>query len=353
MGLRTRGAASTDFIDLAHWWLPIALLLACAIEMIFFTNLWWRHSEHLNFIQNVVFLNSVHVLFTYLILAKTDLGKNWQEQFMRGREWTFAARLAVVMVVFAALWMYRISINDDSSLKLLVVFLSIVPRHHEVMQSKGLLFCHILENDPPGPSLQKKFKTISILAWLYLLFSTLLFSTLVYASEIDRSTRHLLIAMLIAAIAVCFLLINFFSIKGSKQPLSLFTFNARFALDLLVPWSALATFTSGAVHGVEYTYTTKKLVKADQRQQLKSYAGAFVRLAIILGLCWVILRYPFYLFENPLKTYGLTWLGIGLMGIAAALTHGHYFLDHFIFSARYPQSRDLFLKPLAGRNDGT
>lgn len=321
---------------------PFLLFLLCLAESIFFNKTLWKHGETLNFIQNIVFLNSLHVVFSYYIIFQTQNGRRWLEN-AKATFPLFQWRFLLVFIFFGFSWFFYQSTRGSSYSIYLFFYLMILPRYHEITQSKGILYC-LLVNQNGFEQIKNKFQILNKLFSLLFILSSVLSARILIPGPLSSSMSSLYIilaALFLNLSAIYYLVLtNITSQRGMYA-----TYLTRFLIDLLMPFSALASFFSGSIHGVEYATVSSQLVEKEEKNKFPLYAGL-----IAVAIAWIAYRYPFFLFKDHFNLQNNNILGSLMMGTIASFTFGHYFLDHFMFSARYPFSKEIFLSKLFKRS---
>lgn len=317
---------------------PFLLFLLCVAESIFFNKMLWKHGKTLNFIQNIVFVNSLHVVFSYYIIFKTGEGKRWLKKAKESFPY-FRLRFVVIFLFFGLCWFFYQNTRGSSYSMYLFFYLMILPRYHEVTQSKGILYC-LLVNRENSEEVRTKFPILNKLFLFYFILSSLLSARILLVRNVSFSIDPLYIILGSLFLTMC--AIYYIVLRNIKsQQTSCAIYLTRFMIDLLIPYSALASFFSGSIHGVEYATVSSQLITT---KHPINYAIIFS--FITVAFAWTVFRYPFFLFQDHFNLQNNNILGSLMMGTIASFTFGHYFLDHFMFSARYVFSKEIFLSRL-------
>ena len=320
-----------------NFYFPVVFLIMVLIEFLWFPKLLWNKHETINFIQNIIFVNSVHVIFSYLIIFFTVEGRQWRSEIVRTTPLIWH-RFLFVFVSFLFLWGAYVYFSPNEYGQIAFFFLLIMPKYHETAQSKGILFCLLRIKGLSSENLHFATRVLNPLFISYFLIGTFLSARLLFPRFVNLSYINLS-HFLLGLIFINVLSIYLFLFRALRKVDSdVFLFCLRFVVDLFIPISAIASFGPGSIHGIEYAHVASNL----KNKQLK-IGFKLILACVFLVLTWTIMRYPFYLFTDVFNQDSNKLFGAAMMGVVAGFTFGHYFLDHFMFSARYKPSKEIFL----------
>ena len=354
---------SIEFFDrpyeLAQIWFPIGLLVIALIEIVYSHRYFSDDTLALNFIQNVLFLNSLHVVFTYLILFTNSGGRAWAQSAFSS--YVFRARCAIVFLFFAGLYYFYLRGAAQYSWATTVIdgVMIVIGRHHEISQSRGVSLLY--DSRLTGEIRQSVFghRLFPAVQWVQTLFgySGSLFSFLTLAtyqvnSPIYNYAKHefrspvwywmWIGGFVVSLLCLIFIFYSVQRIYPKELRRKKYLFNMRYPIKLLSYHSSLAAFFSNGTHGVEYLAVYTKIDRAKERTLSKK--------AFILTLCLSVALFVFLRYSKLFAPYlGLeessSFVNLG-MALIAGFTFLHYFLDAHLFKHSDPKSKELIISRL-------
>lgn len=316
--------------------LPIFLIVIAGIEITFFKGSLTEQKEFFRLFKNLVFMDAIHVILTFFFLfalkGSHEYFRNLKTESHVGLYWRTATVFLLLFLLFSF-------VRSDPMLRLvlLVPIIMIVPTHHGFQQSKGLLFLE-LQNIPK---------------WLRVLMELFLWMVIVRNFTLFLNPKHYTAITSLwslplwpwikwALICIPFLIHLWIMIYlYRKESSNALVFSLRFLLYHLQPFSTLAFFAVGAVHGTEYLYVVSKVFSREGKYSgiARWFFFSALGLSLILAsfLFWPTYFLPTgFLVAFPMASYVC-------ISLSMTLVYTHYFLDHYLFSGRYPASKRYFL----------
>lgn len=313
---------------------PILLLLGALTEILFFRGGLTAYSNHIQFLQDFVFFSQLHPAMTYVLLASTVSGRQICQDFLVKFGWGGVARLAFVFTGSAfGYFLLARNVEPQHILYSLFALTFIGARdHHKISQIKGLI--RIANAHPKEPETSDWIKR-----WEPRLIMTFLLpSVAVQFVFFDKSLpwgdwqqpvfKGVFIFSVIFATGLVLLgLISPSRIRAWKAAFSL-----RHFCKILSPYSVLANFGSGAVHGVEYLGVVDSIVEQDRRKSRSMVSVLFVVLFGLIMIPYAVMTRPEFFLGHD--TVDKLYVDI-LLSLAVGFGWTHFLMDHFLFSPKY------------------
>ncbi|HRK07405.1 MAG TPA: hypothetical protein PLZ57_06520 [Pseudobdellovibrionaceae bacterium] len=330
-----------SFWDKLNLFFPALLILLSILEIVILGRALQTadHREALRWMQDILFLNYLHIGMSLLFLWGSQSGRQaWNEFKKRG----FLRGVGTLLFVFVgATWVsYEFTFGQSAAAQwpalIFTLGLFTLRRHHELGQSKGLL--RVLNMRAPEFSKRtydrERWWIRNLMLSQILLFAALIWPPFGFNYHV-KAAAWVGILVCVAGLYRC----TFQSadmIQGQKA-----LFNLRFAVKSFLPFSAVASSAGGSIHGVEYLSVTGKLLHPSQQVKVRHYVISLLALGLFILLALMILRFP--------ESFGIPDLRIStqiglrelLLSTAAGLAITHYAFDHYFFTPAYAQATPL------------
>lgn len=339
--------------------IPIILLVAAIVEILLYHRYFTNEALTLNFVQNIIFLNSLHVWFTYLLLWSNRGGRNWATSMLRST--TFKVRCAVVFLFFAGFYYFYREVAPRAvwGTTLVDAVLIFSGRYHEVAQSRGIGLLYDAKYSTAEIRKKAEFSLIQMSQSVFG-FSSSGFSFLVLCTYRSNSPVYdivtktfrshsweVLLWLCLAVSLLCILTLfvcthRLYPASHAELRKKKTLFNIRYVIKLLSFHSSLAAFFSNATHGVEYLAVYSKLDTEKERIVSQKVFRIFLASSVFL---FIFFRYPF-LFGSYTNLADSSIVVSLMMSVVAGLTFLHYFIDGYMFQHRSAVSREQIIKRL-------
>lgn len=232
--------------------------------------------------------------------------------------------------------------------KFVVYFVLIfIPTHHALSQTLGLslLYNQKGKNESTEKKI-RKYESVErtlLLLLLVTIFVTTLLKGFTKASDFTFSEIENTFSILRWSVfgLSLILVINMFFYPSIIR-LKKIIYSARYILWGLVYFTHWGVWGSQAVHGMEYTFVTRKIMSASKDGAWKRIGIIAVALVVAIGL----LRELFAAAMSQGQSVSLELKIIG--SISIALSYSHYYLDRKLFQFRYSINRETSGKLLLG-----
>jgi hypothetical protein len=332
------------------YFIPIFILIITVFLAFLDASPGEKERQWLRFAVNILLLNSLHTLLTFLFLWKIPEGRAWaKERF--GAKPIFP--LVGLFVFFAALVAYGgggLPVDSESrrwvALFIAVVAL-VVPVFHTVWQTMGLSLA--LGRSGTGLSAWEKLEKVlfpslfvfSVLG-LWLRFGL----PLPFVVESQWWNPQFEYSYIFAgASTLCVLGIFLAAFKKPmprEQRQEKLLYLARLPLFVLVSITPYGLIAINAVHGVEYIFVIDKMLSKSEEKNTSSFWRWWLGLSVVFTFGVV----PVYFAD--FYADGLNPVIHVLAGVSFACTYLHILLDRFLFRFREDSAR-RFIGPLLSR----
>lgn len=333
-----RSASIWDKLNLLF---PAALILMSILEIVLLGRALQStdHREALRWMQDILFLNYLHIGMSILFLWGSRPGRQaWNEFKNRG----FRRGVGTLLFVFAgATWVsYEFTFGLPAKAQwptlLFTLGLFTLRRHHELGQSKGLLRA-LNMRAPEFPKMtydQERWWIRNLMISQILLFAALIWPPFGFNFHL-KVVAWIGILLSVAGIYLC----TFRTSEVIRGPKALF--NLRFAIKGLLPFSAVASAAGGSIHGIEYLSVTGKLLHPSQQIQIRNFAMTLAALGFLIFMALMMLRFPGeFGIPNWQISKNLNLREV-MLSTAAGLAITHYAFDHYFFTPAYTQATPL------------
>lgn len=311
---------------------PILLLAGVLVEIFLLRGALNAYTNHIQFFQDFVFFSQLHPSMTYVLLISTATGHKITREFVSRFGFIGIFRVAAVFVGSAVgFFLFTRNVAPNEWLYAVFALTFIVARdHHKLSQSKGLTK---LVNQVGGVSPQ----TSNIELKMIMLF--IIPSVLVQFVFLDQSLpwngkKDLILGIcfgLAVVMALSLWSFAFFSTKKVRAWKALYA--PRYFCKILSPFSVLANFGTGAVHGVEYLGVVDSISEADRKLLPSRRSGVWVTIVFVAIIVpYAVMTRPDFFLGNV--SVNRLYVDL-LLSLAVGFGWTHFFLDHLLFSPKY------------------
>ncbi len=330
---------------------PILLLILSASEIFWGTRLFWSYGNVLQYIQDIIFFNALHICFTFLLLIFPLAGQAAFQNFVSTLGAWGLARVAFVFLgTTLGYFMFSHFLDPQSGWQfILAAVFTFTRRHHDLSQSKGLLRIFNNHVAKSGISISEKQHLKKIQQWetqfIRVFYWASCISTLSFfnVTLIGPKIGPIVFKSSFAIAIGCILGLIICGLQSPRVgSLWKFLYSLRFITKIIGPFSAISAYAGASVHGVEYFCVTDKILEQDKMRNQRS-----IKNAVLFGFClfailipFALIRYPLVLLPSLNAVSDKLWIDL-LLGLAAGAIFTHYFLDHLLFTPHY-----TFAKPL-------
>lgn len=347
-----------DQLNLA---IPVVFLTIAIAEYFSASRALWQYQTYLRYVQDIIFFNGLHVCLTFVYLGTTVSGREAVSLFIKKAGYFGIARIGLVFFGSIAIYYFTHTYYQNGTLAFALFYIAVtaVRRRHDLGQSKGLLRIANREFVRQNPNWGDNARFHRVQLFEHYLINIFYFTSLIsivtyfdYGIELGAWTKitfkiSITLSMLLAAgVTACALL----SPKGTR--LWKFIYSTRFYLKAFAPFSAIAAYAGGAVHGTEYVFVTDKIVQSEKRRQrllTSMMALSVVVFSSFLG--YTLVRYPELLAPSLSKRDA-----VPLVSVAFGIIITHFHLDHLIFTQEYQLAKPLLKtlsEPIPSTNSNT
>ncbi|MBK7843413.1 MAG: hypothetical protein IPJ71_06905 [Bdellovibrionales bacterium] len=297
-----------------------------------------------DFVRNIIFLNSIHALFPYIFLFRSEEIKNWI-LLQGGGKFGFWSKLVGVQSFFF-LFFFKIQIishwaTNSLAVEFIVAVVTIgLFSHHPLAQIRGISRLYDIRNEPTDPvgtvnlrKSQKREKYLFILyTWAFVLLMVVLFSNLIGPNRFFW-LHYAFLFLLPFCLGI---ILNFFSYPKPWNYLKLLYLLRSFAFPLIF-LSPAAKMVIGTSHGIEsfcvYRHVKERSKSGKQWMNITAYSlFSFV----LLGL---LFNYRNLSFLNWLRIESeFTSRAITSLGLSFIFTH--YYIEAILYRFRKPDCRE-------------
>lgn len=306
-----------------------------------------------DFVRNIIFLNSIHALFPFILLFRSQEIKNWIP-LQKGGKLGFWSRLIGIQFFFFLFFFKIQTISHWATNNLAVeIILSILTiglfTHHPLAQIRGISRLYDIRNEPKDPvgiinvrKSQKREKYLFVIStWAFVLFAILLFSNLLGPNR-SFWVHYAFLFLLPFFLGI---ILNFFSFPRPWNYLKLLYLlrSLAFPLTFLSPAARIVIGTS---HGIEsfcvYRHMKDRSINGKQWMNLVSI-GLFSLASLAILFNYRNLSFLNWLrLESDFTSRAITALGISLI-------FTHYYIEAILYRFRKPDCREhtlpLFANP--------
>lgn len=344
-------------LSIPFLWYPLVFL-----DILFFHGAYGLGASSINtktifdFIRNILFLNSVHVLFSYLIMFRSTEVKAWIVK-QKGGAIVFWTKLGIVHILFflffillkGGVFSNSLSINS-SFIDIIVAIVTIAPVvHHPLAQTWGLSFLYDLKNY--NCQNDKKTKLIRagkrergilvIFTIIYMVAGLIFFSGHFRLDNFSWSIYLISLLFLVSSLVI----INYFTYPKPWNLNKLIFLMRLFAYPLTFI-SASARIVTGSCHGIEYFCVYKK-IKKNSNGRCQWFSIAYL-LLFLLGFFSILSLYGQTPFVKKIIPDFLSNQQY-LTPLALSIIYTHYYVDALLYRFRDSSNRELIL-PLLVKN---
>lgn len=324
---------------------------------------------HWDFVRNIIFLNTVHVLFSFILINRCSEVRTWIIGRQRKEGRRFWTRLLLIQFFFILLFAgIKISpelmtfLESNTVILLLASFTVFgLKIHHNLSQMRGIAKLYDIEPRLESAERWTKVKRAQsfeqILLKMILVVAFFMSSVVYFQAGRDRlpiSVDSWMSIQRIFIVALCLgIYINFFRYPRPWN-LNKFLYLARLWIIPLLYLSPSAVLALSSCHGVEYLCIFKTMKSRSENGT--QWFSWYVLLILSIGLLLLILPYR----DMSILSYLTSGLGIArigpiglgmLLGVGVSLSYTHYFLDAILFRFSQEETRELILPLIVGKRN--
>jgi hypothetical protein len=318
-------------ISLITW----TFVLCALLVYLFAENVPLNLNKKIALLSQLLFLNVIHVSFTFGFLFGSKNGKQlvnvaWESD--RRRLFSSMFIVLVSLTICLSLFIYEAYLTKTLSMTYVIVFqillVVILPAHHRFKQTQGLMLSNV---QVLGSARDKRFISYFRIIFPWVAIIGLGINFLVRSELISTGFDYMKIILAFVLLILTLKMI-FIESKANKtySPVSL-----RFVLWPMAFFSDVALFGIIAIHGIEYFFVYLNLSIRDYSAHLISLV-----LAVFLVLAFFVRPLGGGGYENllPYATVAV------LSGFSYSLSLIHFFLDRKIFKMSDPLTRSIIGK---------
>lgn len=301
------------------------------------TTLW-------DFVRNIIFLNSIHALFPFILLFQSEEIKNWIH-LQKGGRFGFWSRLMGVQSFFFFFFFNIQTLShwatNNLPIEIIVSILTIgIFTHHPLAQIRGISRLYDIRNEPKDPigmmrlmNCQKREKYLFIVStWAIVILAILLFSNLLGPNPVFWFHY----AFLFLLPFFLGLILNFFSFPRPWNCFKLIYLLRSFAFPLMF-LSPAAKMVIGSSHGIEsfcvYCHMKDRSINGKQWMNLLS-VGLF-----LLASLAILFKYRNLSFLNWLELES-QFASRVITALGASFIFTHYYIEAILYRFRKPDCRE-------------
>ncbi|MBP7843477.1 MAG: hypothetical protein KA116_01560 [Proteobacteria bacterium] len=333
---------------------PLLLLLGVAIEVIlgpFWPQGMTHYHRWVRFLVNVVCLNGIHIIFTFVMIGQLPELQNWARK-KSPHIWTYiwlgVGTLASI-IAFSGSYFKVESPLRSLGAQLLFIAAIILPSYHNVWQIRGLALSYRQKETHSAEARHKiifydKLFYYALFASYCLLLLSMFGWTLPWSQNFHPLWTQLSesgwlfkikqIATLLCAFCAAGLLWRALR-NPQKNKSNLTLYLLRLLLFPLSAYSYIALMGVLASHGIEYFVVFKQMIhnsKASQQNKKELY-----QLTLSASFFVFVCSIPGIFLANT--TQPALWI-ILLSALGTGINFTHYYLDRILFKMRDPITRE-------------
>lgn len=321
-----------DFDSNSVWtkliiYFPIFTTILCFVELIFFPSYFFsQYRSNLRFIQTVLLLNGVHVAFTYILLFKTEIGKNTLKK-IQIKDRHFILKQLIYFIFFFVFFIFLFEHFWQSHLFEKIAFLvlfKLIPLHHTLRQNMGIQRYFLPKNFTNHQKLKIIYNCILFFAiWVSINSKA---DGLIHLIFFNLTIQNLIYILLIIILGALFLDAQKLKWQNINQDKWLWLYSIRIIPYLLLPFSILSAFAISSNHGIEYTGLYFKHLE-NEHKKLVTFFG----LLIFMILIWPFFSHGDQIFFYFFNRNHAEVISNITLAFVYALTFVHYNLDYYLF----------------------
>lgn len=334
---------------------PFFFILIIIADLIFSVPLINNERVFAYFLTQTIFLNGIHIYFTFAFLMKLPEGRQWVKNSSENNPLFW---ILPIIVLFSLTFLFAHRFTGDLSSPIFTAYIIITllgPSFHGVQQKKGLSLIYLRLAHDRAATIEEKseIKKIeenersSYLGFIIFFAAYLIFAAsqrlnmALEANLIILLTRGAQLLYSLFLVRLIYLSIISYRYCGMNKVI----YAARLLPFFFVPYSFYATLALAASHGLEYlgvyfTFSNRSTISKSALQNFYLLTLAMLAVGILLQttrhfdgltfLAWDTLN------EIPLAVKILAAVSLGL-------TYLHYYLDGVMFRFSNKDSREAFL----------
>ncbi len=330
---------SLEFLNQA---LPVFFLIGSLFEIYYVFSFSIEQKKTFNFFAQIVFLNVIHVSFTYFFLLVVpefrdyvsqksielnySLKKHWLKFFVY--TWIIFSLLSALPFIFPSLKKYEF-----------ILFLPHIPillgsGYHIIRQSVGISIMYFL--NLKGGDTKTKMSIIKLEKNFIGILVAIIVLHIIIQIALPISLKNYAIGMMIFVLT-CYISFVLFKIyRFSFEVFKVrFLFYARYLFFPLAPLSIFSTLGRASIHGVEYLMILEKVVNAKEKKKWRLNWLFFVAVLFYAAVVFYGLKNnAIDLFMDVLHPESVQQLLIG--ALINSITFLHFYIDSFIYKFNDP-----------------
>ena len=331
---------------------PFFLLFVIAIEIIY--SLKFGYTERFSFmiIEKFLLLNLGHTMLTFGLLFLPEMSK-WIETEEGGRKFWFELfSIHGLLFIFTGVSAYVMLATKQYEMFLFIETIrALTATFHLLQQLSG--FSALYDSRSGRIALPKsraveKFIILSFFASLAVRILFIPDWSLLAASKYISRQNVSLLSNIIFGLSLFLGLWYFFSnLTGEKTSWFKKLYSIRIFTWVFAPFSVVAGYSTGALHGVEYLALYRKMFSnSEATKSLKTKIHAYVLVTMIPLILWSVTRTSFHLKGFSLidiRSVEFPELSLVLISLFTGLSYafqiGHYYIDGRIFRMKDKSNR--------------
>jgi hypothetical protein len=282
------------------------------------------------FIVSYIFLNTAHIIVTFLMIGFLPEFKKWFSSFLVPSVTTFKHLLAVLVILITNFIVAKAISVNDLYLSAGLLFLIILTLIHNFSQTKGIL---LLYNKSLWPHLNDGEKLIQkkIENRERFLFSAALFfliSRIVLKEFLKIKSSFLLFGLnAMFCVAVAGILLNSLAFPA-KNKSNKHRYQLTLVYDALSLFSPFALLIRRSLHGIEYAVYSQGIFQRSNRKWPRAAVIILFMSFSLLVLCTFLFSKKYFVGDSinlPVEVKTWIWFVLNSLEIL------HYYFDRYIF----------------------
>lgn len=316
--------------------ISISLIILSVIQICTQPQLNPTTQLYLRILTFIFFGGAVHVAFTFFIMLSLPECKRWFVK--QNSQVSIVKKLIFITLIFSAGSIVFLFYNNHSSsigLILLNILWLVYPTYHTFRQIYGIL---VLYNQDIVVSQKEKNVEKKIFNFLMVILCIHTITLVIFQAHLLSQQEYQKLNWLLS---IVFCLPAFFLFKNKTDRKAKNFYVVRIFLYPLSFHSFFALLATGALHGLEYFFITKKMVlNSEQKFKSSNNIPAFLSFFSIFVL---------YILSSSFGILGIytgghapqsAWYGfVNFAGLLVAFIH--YYMDGLIFRMKDPATREI------------
>lgn len=323
-------------------WSPVAFFPFVLAELYFQFELPSVEKMTRYFVQNILFLNTVHVAITFYFLARYDGFRRALRASICRRPVRFYIVLGVMLALGPACYLLpKLIPGGWEWASLGVLILALFATNHGVWQTRGIGLSYGTERSEMSLRRDK---------WGFVVFLVTAFAVRIWGVGAGSSRFPVLSAVFISA--GIFVGLWLLAINIAERSFYRGIFYFRLVYIALIPVSQVAVWIGPCFHGLEYLDFFRRMNKDHDPIATSRSRTVFGVLAFAVPTVLAILPFVGMMkgdFKEPESIFLQSVIGLNF-----GITFVHYYLDEKIFAFSIPETREalrpFFEKPPISRS---